>query len=87
MLGPRREQNIGYVAYLGGEVEPQITVSGNGVLNQEWNLVGQAQLHGLGEASSLAEVCKVLEGECQGDGLGKLDINVRLGLLHVGAAS
>lgn len=58
-----------------------------GVFNQEWHLVGQADLDLVGEGRGLAEVDKVFEGERQRDRLAELNIDIQLGLVDVGMAS
>jgi hypothetical protein len=75
------------VTYLGGQVESEVTASGQSIFNQQRNLIGQAELDRLGKTSSLAEVYKVLEGEGQGDGFGELDFDVKVWLLDIVVAS
>ena len=72
------------MAHLGSKVESQITAAGKGVLDQQGDFVGEAQLHSLGETCSLAEVGEVLEGKGQSHGFGELNVNVRVWLLHIG---
>lgn len=72
--------------YLWREIEPQVAAAGDVVLHQQRNLVGKADLDGVGEGRGLAEVDEVLEGEGQGDGLGELNVDVLLGLVDVGVA-
>jgi len=71
-------------AYLGREIEPQITAASQCVLNQEGHFVRQAKLNTVGERRCLAEVDKVLEGEGKGDGLAELDLNSLRRLLYIG---
>jgi hypothetical protein len=71
------------VAHLGSKVESQITAAGKGILDQQGDFVGEAQLHSLGETCSLAEVGEVLQGKGQSYGFGELDVNVRIRLLHI----
>ena len=70
--------------YLRGQVEPEIAVVGQAVLNEQGNLVAEAELHLAAETGGFAEVDEVLEREGQGDGLGKTDLDVLLGVLDVG---
>jgi hypothetical protein len=70
--------------YLRGQVEPEIAVVGQAVLDEQGNLVAEAELHLATETGSFAEVDEVLEREGQGDGLGKTDLDVLLGVLDVG---
>jgi hypothetical protein len=71
------------VAYLGGEVEPQIAVVLHAILDKQGHLARQAELNGVGQAASLAEVLEVLQGEGEGNGLSQVDRNVLLGLFYV----
>lgn len=88
MLVDYTKASDGWVeTYLGGEVEAEVTASREVVLNQQRNLVGEADLDLGGESGGLAEVDEVLEGEGQGDGLGELNVDVELGLVHVGVAA
>jgi len=75
------------VTYLGGQVESEVTASSQSILNQQRNLIGQAELNRLGKAGSLAEIYKVLEGEGQGDGFGEFDFDVKVWLLDIVVAS
>jgi hypothetical protein len=75
------------VTYLRSQVESQVTASGQVILNQERNLIGQAKLDSLGKPRSLAEVDEVFKGESQRDGFGELDFDVQLWLLDVAVAS
>jgi hypothetical protein len=72
---------------LRSQVESQVTASSQSIFNQQRNLVGQAELDRLGETGSLAEVDKVFERECQGDGFGEFDFDVEVWLLDVVVAS
>ena len=72
---------------LRSQVESEETAASQSVLNQERNLVGEAKLDRLGEASSFTEVDEVFQGEGQGNGFGKFDIDVKLWLLDVVVAS
>ena len=54
------------------------------VLNKKGNLLGQAEGHRAGESGGLAEVDEVLEGESKGNGFGKSNGNVLVGLIDVG---
>lgn len=73
--------------YLGSEVKSQVAVVLQTVLDEEGNLVGQAQLNVVGQTAGLAKVDQVLERECEGDGLGEVDLNVVFIVLHVGVAA
>lgn len=57
------------------------------ILHQQRDLVGEADADVVGQAGSLAEVDKILERECKGDGLLQLNFNVFLGLVHIGVTS
>ena len=70
--------------YLGGEVESEVAVVCQRVLDHERHIGGKAQLDSARKTTSLAEVDEVLEREGQGDGLGKTDLDVLLGVLDVG---
>ena len=70
--------------YLRGQVEPEIAVVGKAVLDEQGDLVAEAELHLTAEAGGFAEVDEVLEREGQGDGLGKADLDVLLCVLDVG---
>lgn len=61
--------------------------SGQAVLNQQGNLLGQVQLDRAGQVGGLAEVDKVLEGEGQSDRFGKSDLDILLRLLDVGVGA
>ena len=82
-------QKVVNKVYLWSQVESQIRASGESVLNQEWHIWGQTKLDSSGETRSLAEVDKVLEGESEGDWIGKINIDVQVWLLDavVGAKS
>jgi hypothetical protein len=71
-------------AYLRGQVEPEIAVVSKAVLDEQRDLVAEAELHLTAETRGFAEVDEVLEREGQGDGLGKTDLDVLLGVLDVG---
>lgn len=73
--------------YLGCKIEPQVAVALEAVLDEERHLVREAQLDLIGHAACLAEVDKVFQRECEGHGLGQIDLNVVLWLLHIGVAS
>lgn len=70
-------------AYLRGQVEPEITVVGQAVFDEQRDLVAEAELHLTAEAGGFAEVDEVLEREGQGDGLSKADLDVLFGVLDV----
>jgi hypothetical protein len=70
------------IAYLGGEVEPQIAVVLYTVLDEQGNFAGQAKLHRVGQTTGLAEVCEVLQGEGERHRLGQVDLNVLAGLVY-----
>jgi hypothetical protein len=72
------------LAYLRGEVEPQIAVVLHAVLDKEGHLAGQAELDGVGQAASLAEVLEVLQGEGERHRFSQVDRNVLLRLLYIG---
>jgi hypothetical protein len=74
-------------AYLGREVEPQIAVVLQAILDKQGNLARKAQLDGVGQTASLAEVDQVLEGEGEGDGLSEVNLNVLALLVYVGVLS
>jgi hypothetical protein len=69
------------------EVESQVAATGEGVLNQERHLAGEADLDLVRQGSGLAEVDQVLEREGQRNGLGQLNVDVQIGLVNVGVAS
>jgi hypothetical protein len=73
--------------YLRGQVESKITATSQSVLNQQRNLVGEAELHGLGKTRSLAEIDEVFKGECQGDRFCEFDFDVHFWLVDVCVAS
>lgn len=75
------------VTCLRSQVEPQVTASGQVILNQEGYLIGQAELDSFGKSRSLAEVDEVFKGEGQRDGFGELDFDVQFRLLDVVVAS
>lgn len=58
-----------------------------GIFDQEWHLVGQADLDLVGESRGLAEVDKVFQRKCQRDRLAELNFDIQLGLINVGVAS
>lgn len=62
--------------YLGCEVEPQVAVALKAVLDQEGDLVGEAQLDRFGHAACLAEVDQILQREGKGHGLGQINLDV-----------
>jgi hypothetical protein len=70
------------IAYLGSEVEPQIAVVLYTVLDEQGNFAGQAKLDRVGQATGLAEVCEVLQGEGKRDRLGQVDLDVLAGLVY-----
>jgi hypothetical protein len=74
-------------AYLGCKIESQVAVALEPVLNEERDLVGEAQLDLVGHATCLAEVDEVLEREGKGHGLGQIDLDVVLRLLDIRVAS
>ena len=69
--------------YLGGQIEPEITASGQRVLHQKRHLARQADLDRVGECRRLAKVDKVLERECEGHRLAQLNLNRLRRLLHI----
>ena len=71
-------------AYLGGQVEPEIAVVGKTVLDQQRDLVAEAELDLTAEAGSLAEVDEVLERESKSNGLGEADLDVLCLVFDVG---
>lgn len=73
----------GREAHLRGQVEAQVAVALDHVLNQQGDLVGQADLDRLRQGRGLAEVDQVLEGEGQGHGLAQLNLDVLLRLLDI----
>ena len=73
--------------YLGCQIEPQVAIALETVLDEKRHLVGETQLDLIGHAACLAEVDKVLQRECERYGLGQIDLNVVLWLLHIGVAS
>lgn len=75
------------MTYLGSKVEAQVAATREVVLDEQRYLVGQADLDLGGQGSGLAKVDKVLEGEGQGHGLSKLNIDIHLRLLNVGVAA
>lgn len=81
--GEKRQGKKKKKTYLRCKVEPQPARALYSVLDQQRNLVGQANLDLWWQCGSLAEVDQVLEGEGQGHGLAELDLNVQLGLLDV----
>lgn len=70
--------------HLGREVEPQIAVARKAVLDEQRDLAGQAELDIVGQPAGLAEVDKVLQGEGEGDGFAKVNLDVLARLLNVG---
>lgn len=70
------------VTYLWREVEAQITAASQNVLDKQGHLVGEADPDRGRQSRGLAEVDEVLEGEGEGDGLAKLDLDRLVGLLH-----
>jgi hypothetical protein len=83
-LNPEKPE---WKTYLWGQVESEITASSELILNQQRNLIGEAELDRLGQTSSFAEVDKVFQGECERDGFGEFDIDVELGLVYIGVAA
>lgn len=75
------------MTYLGCEVEPQIAVLLEGVLDKEWNLVGEAKLDCSRQAARLAEVDEIFERKSKRDGFGKIDCNIVLRLVNICMAS
>ena len=75
------------VANLGSKVESEVALARDLVLHQERDLVGEADVDLVGQSSSLAEVDKVLERECEGDRLAQFNLDLLLGLLEVGVAA
>jgi hypothetical protein len=69
-------------AYLGGEVESQIAVVLYSILDKQRNLAGQAELDRIRQPARLAEVCEILEGEGQGDGLSQVNLDIFAGLVN-----
>lgn len=72
------------MAYLGGQVEPEIAVVGQAVLDKERHFVAEAELHLTTEASGFAEVDKVLQREGKSNGLSQADLDVLCLILNVG---
>ena len=72
------------LAYLRRQVESQVAVAGEIELDQEWDLVRQADLDLAGERCGFAEVHEVLQRECEGHRLGELDLDAILWLVYVG---
>jgi len=70
-------------SYLGSQVEPQVAVVAQRVLDQQWHLIAEAQLHLLAEAARFAEVDKVLERERERDWLAEVDLDVLVRLVDV----
>jgi hypothetical protein len=75
------------VANLGSKVESEVALTGDLVLHQERDLIGEADVDLVGQGSSLAEVDKVLERECEGDRLAQFNLDILLRLFEVGAAA
>jgi len=71
------------MAYLRGQVEPEITVVGQAVLDKQRNLIAEAELHLSAETGGFAKVDEILEREGQGDGLGKANLDILFGILDV----
>ena len=65
------------------QVESQIAGASQTVLDQQGDLVRQADLDSVGQGLGFAKVDEVLEREGQGYGLGELNLNVVLLLLDV----
>lgn len=74
-------------SYLWCEVEPQVAVVRERILYEQRHLVRQAKPDPAGQATSLAEVGKVLEGESEGNWLGKLDADIVVWLVDVAVAA
>lgn len=72
-----------FITNLGGKVEPQVAVVGEGVLDKQGNFIRQAQLDPVRKTAGLAEVDEVLEGECECYGLAHGDFDVLIRLLNV----
>lgn len=73
-----------FVAYLRGQVEPEIAVVGKAVLDKQRHLVAEAELDLTTEAGGFAEVDEVLEGEGKSNGLSQADLDVLCVVLNVG---
>lgn len=71
------------ISYLRSKVESQVATT-KAVLDQQWHLLRQVELHFRGQVGCLGEVDEVFEGEGKGDGLREVDGNVLLGLFDVG---
>lgn len=54
------------------------------VLDEQRHLLGQTDLHLVGQICSLAEVHEILEREGEGDGFRERNGNVPFGLLNIG---
>lgn len=67
--------------YLGCEVEPQVTTS-EAILDEKRNLLGEREAHCAGKVCGLAEVDKVLEGECEGNRFAENDRDVLVRLIN-----
>lgn len=76
-------------AYLGSEVELQVTVAlrrigvDERVLDHQRHLVGQRKPDSRRQAGRSSEVGKVLEGEGEGDGLRESDFHAVLGVVDL----
>jgi hypothetical protein len=57
------------------------------IFDQQRDLVGQAKLDLIGQTAGFAEIDKVFERECEGDGLCQVDIDVVFGLINIGVAA
>jgi len=67
--------------YLGCEVEPQVTTS-EAILDEKRNFLGEREAHCAGKVCGLAEVDKVLEGECEGNRFAENDRDVLVRLIN-----
>lgn len=79
---PKTQENNNQ-AYLGSEVESQVTAS-QSILNEQGDFLRQTERHRRRQICSLAEVDEIFQGEGESDGFGEGNRNVLFGLFDVG---
>jgi hypothetical protein len=75
------------VTCLRSQVESKVTAASESVLDQQRDLVGEAELDRLGEAGGFAEVDEIFQREGQGDRFGEFDFDIELWLFDIVVAS
>ena len=87
LANTRFESGVDKSTYLWRKIESKIAVVLKGVFHKERHFVAQAQLHVVTQATSLAEVDEILEGERECDWFAEVDFDILGFVFNVGVLS